>query len=45
MVESVKNLSEKLSKRGIRPSYQRIKVLEYLVQNRCHPTVDRYLII
>ncbi len=41
MVESVKNLSEKLSKRGIRPSYQRIKVLEYLVQNRCHPTVDQ----
>jgi len=41
MAESVKNLSEILLEKGIRPSYQRIKVLEYLVENRCHPTADQ----
>ena len=33
-------LTNKLSGRGIRPSYQRIKVLEYLYQKGGHPTVD-----
>lgn len=30
-----------LIKRSLRVSHQRIKVLEYLIQNRNHPTVDQ----
>jgi Fur family peroxide stress response transcriptional regulator len=33
-------LTEQLKSKGIRPSYQRIKVLEYLYQKGGHPTVD-----
>jgi len=29
-----------LESKGISPSYQRLKILEYLDQNRTHPTVD-----
>jgi len=29
-----------LSERGIKPTYQRIKILEYLDKNHTHPTVD-----
>lgn len=36
-----KDLSAELIKRNIRPSHQRIKVLEYLLKNQCHPTVDQ----
>jgi Fur family transcriptional regulator, peroxide stress response regulator len=35
------SLSGELLKKEIRPSYQRIKILEYLVTQKCHPTVDR----
>lgn len=41
MKSSSGNLSNELKKRGIRPSYQRIKVLDYLMHNQCHPTVDQ----
>lgn len=40
MKPTIENLSNELKSRGIRPSYQRLKVLEYLDCNRCHPTVD-----
>ena len=30
-----------LTKRNLRVSHQRIKVLEYLIQHRVHPTVDQ----
>jgi Fur family peroxide stress response transcriptional regulator len=33
-------LTNKLTDKGIRPSYQRIKVLEYLCRKGGHPTVD-----
>ena len=36
-----KDLSAELKNRRIHPSYQRIKVLEYLNKNQCHPTVDQ----
>jgi len=36
-----KDLSAELKNRKVRPSYQRIKVLEYLHKNQCHPTVDQ----
>lgn len=38
---SHKDLSNKLSGHNIRPSFQRIKVLEYLILNQCHPTVEQ----
>jgi len=30
-----------LLKRNIVPSHQRVMILKYLVENRCHPTVDQ----
>jgi len=41
MERSFSNLADELKKKNIRLSYQRLKVLEYLTQNRCHPTVDK----
>ncbi len=41
MKPTLKNLSDKLKKENIRLSHQRLKVLEYLVNNRCHPTADQ----
>ena len=38
---SHKDLSAKLSEHNIRPSFQRLKVLEYLMQNQCHPTAEQ----
>jgi Fur family transcriptional regulator, peroxide stress response regulator len=37
---SIENLTNQLKNTGIRPSYHRIKVLEYLQQKGGHPTVD-----
>lgn len=41
MNQRIKNLSEKLKERNIKPSYQRIKIFEYLVDRKNHPAVDR----
>jgi Fur family peroxide stress response transcriptional regulator len=38
---SYDDLKEKLKKKNINLSYQRLKVLEYLTQVRTHPTVDQ----
>ncbi|MTI49570.1 Fur family transcriptional regulator [Sporosalibacterium faouarense] len=35
------NISEYLKSNGIKPSLQRIKIYEYLVKNKNHPTVDK----
>lgn len=35
------NLEKELRNRNINLSYQRLKILEYLTQNQCHPTVDQ----
>jgi len=40
MEYSSKYLSSELVMNNIRPSIQRIKVLEYLLKNPCHPSVD-----
>lgn len=37
---TIKHLTEQLKNKGIRPSFQRIKVLEYLYQKGGHPTAD-----
>lgn len=36
----VEKISEELLKKNIKPSYQRIKILEYLIKKNNHPTVD-----
>jgi len=36
----VSNIKEILVKNGISPSYHRLKIYEYLVNNRVHPTAD-----
>ena len=41
MEPTIESLSKKLKEKGIRLSYQRVKVLEYLIQHPCHPTVDQ----
>jgi Fur family peroxide stress response transcriptional regulator len=37
---SIEFLTQQLTNKGIRPSYQRIRVLEYLYRKGGHPTVD-----
>ncbi len=37
---SIESVIEQLTQKGLRLSYQRIKVLEYLYQKGGHPTVD-----
>ncbi len=37
---NIKNVGEYLKEHGVKPSYQRIKVFEYLAKKRNHPTVD-----
>lgn len=45
MVSWIKPLFEDLKKelesKNIHLSYQRLKVLEYLIENHCHPTADK----
>jgi len=41
MKSSFEGLSDLLKKSKIRPSHQRLKILEYLINNQCHPTVDQ----
>lgn len=40
MEETIASLTEQLKHQGIRPSFQRIKVLEYMHRNGGHPTVE-----
>jgi Fe2+ or Zn2+ uptake regulation protein len=41
MEQPFENITEKLSQKQIKPSHQRIKVLEYLIAHQDHPTVDQ----
>lgn len=36
----MKNITEYLKKHSIQPTYQRIKIYEYLSKNKTHPTAD-----
>ena len=38
---SFEELKKEIKQKGINLSHQRLKVLEYLYQNQCHPTVDQ----
>lgn len=40
MEQQIENVGEYLKTHGIKPSYQRIKIFEYLIKYRNHPTVD-----
>ncbi|MGL1902945.1 MAG: transcriptional repressor [Fibrobacterales bacterium] len=44
MVVSRINTRDQLIKHGIRPSHQRIKIYDYLVQKRNHPSVDEIFV-
>jgi Fur family peroxide stress response transcriptional regulator len=39
-VRDIDGIKRYLMKEGINPSYQRIKIFEYLTNHRTHPTVD-----
>mgnify|MGYP000855917222 CR=1 FL=1 len=41
MNPSFEELKKELNLRNVNLSYQRLKVLKYLTQNQCHPTVDQ----
>ncbi|MGZ5491385.1 MAG: Fur family transcriptional regulator [Nitrososphaeraceae archaeon] len=41
MNQKIDNLVKTLVEKNIKPSYQRIKILEYLITKRNHPTVDK----
>ena len=36
----MKTLKKRLDKKGIKPTFQRISILQYLEKNRNHPTAD-----
>jgi len=36
----INNVGEFLKKHGVKPSYQRMQIFEYLLKSRNHPTVD-----
>jgi Fe2+ or Zn2+ uptake regulation protein len=40
MRANIENVSEYLRSNGIKPSYQRMKIFEYLISKKNHPTVD-----
>lgn len=37
---NIKNIGEYLKSHDIKPSYQRIKIFEYLIEKKNHPTID-----
>jgi Fur family peroxide stress response transcriptional regulator len=41
MSNMVKEITEKLNQNGIKPSYARIRIMEYLLINKNHPSVDQ----
>lgn len=38
---NIENISEHLKEHGIKPSYQRMRVFRYLMEEQQHPTVDK----
>lgn len=39
-IEEKRGLDEFLRSRGVSPSFQRIRILEYLIKNRTHPSAE-----
>ncbi len=40
MFKDLEEIKEFLKKKGLQPSFQRVKILEFLDKNRIHPTAD-----
>lgn len=40
MITNMKNIKNLIDNRGVKPTYHRIKILEYLMNHENHPTVD-----
>jgi Fur family peroxide stress response transcriptional regulator len=40
MQDKIENITEYLIQNNIRPSFHRIKILDYIMKNNNHPTVD-----
>lgn len=40
-METHHNLSQYIAEAGIKPSYQRLRIMEYLYNNESHPTADK----
>ncbi|NLC68699.1 MAG: transcriptional repressor [Clostridiaceae bacterium] len=40
MKPTFEDIKQQLKAKNISLSYQRLKILEYLIENRCHPTVE-----
>lgn len=40
MIHHVENIGNYLKEHGVKPSYQRMKIYEFLLNNKIHPTVD-----
>lgn len=40
-MKNIERTDKYLKEHGIKPSYQRIKVFDFLLNNRIHPTVDK----
>jgi len=40
MFSSISNIGGFLKSKGVKPSFQRIKIFEYLIKHKNHPTVD-----
>lgn len=43
MNNAVEKLTDELNKKGLRPSHQRVKILDYLANHPCHPTAEKIL--
>ncbi len=39
-MQYIQNISQELTDAGIKPSYQRIKIYDFLLKHNIHPTVD-----
>lgn len=40
MISNMKRFKEFLQTKGLKPTYQRLRILEYLEKHRTHPTVE-----
>lgn len=41
MITNMENIKNLISHKGVKPTFHRIKILEYLMSHENHPTVDR----
>ena len=40
MITNMKHIQTTIKDKGIKPTYQRLKILEYLIETKKHPTVE-----